>query len=66
MLVKRTITVEKRIHQCKFSCPYYSDAGHEMRCEHPLAPDDGYIIKHPECMSGFPALCPEARGAKAS
>lgn len=66
MLVKRTITVEKRISHCKNECPYYSCEAHEMRCEHPLAPDAGLIITHPDCMNGFPDLCPEARGVKAS
>ena len=64
MRVKRVITIDKVIYQCKFSCPYYGNVGNEMVCEHPLAPDDGCIITHPECMEGFPKECPEARGAK--
>ena len=61
MTVKRVITIEQVIYQCKFSCPYYSDTAHEMRCEHPKAPNDGYIIEHPDCMNGFPKLCPEVK-----
>jgi len=29
-----------------------------MVCNHPSAPEGGYIISHPECDNGFPPKCP--------
>jgi hypothetical protein len=59
--VTRIVTTEKTIHRCFQDCPYYSREGNVMRCEHIMAPDDGFIIDHPEADNGFPRKCPILR-----
>ncbi len=59
MKVKKVI--EKEIKTCLIQCPYFgvdSAPSGTMVCEHPKAPEDGYIISHPECDYGFPRQCP--------
>lgn len=53
--VSRTIT--KDITRCFYSCPYYSLEMNVMVCEHPQAPDMGYIITQ-ENRNRFPPKCP--------
>jgi len=50
--------IEKEIDRCFHQCPYFSNNGNEMVCEHPKAEDNGYIISHPQCTIGFPNQCP--------
>lgn len=46
---------------CCSGCPCHDidgGPGPVMVCNHPRAPDHGYIISHPECDTGFPQKCP--------
>ena len=57
----------KEIKYCWRQCPYYGidgGPGPVMTCEHPEAPQSGYIISHPECTEGFPELCPLVKQEK--
>lgn len=56
MKVTKIITVE--IDHCRNQCPYFENEMNLMICTHPEAPSSGLIIKHPECDTGFPDLCP--------
>lgn len=54
------VTLEKEVRFCR-ECPYFGmdgGPGPVMVCEHPKAPDQGYIISHPVCDTGFPEKCP--------
>jgi len=58
------VTLTKNIERCYHECPYFElDGGPSpvMVCDHPKAPDSGYIISHPQCMNGFPEKCPLVR-----
>ena len=52
------VVCTKYIEYCYHQCPYFGLDGGEMVCEHSDAPNKGYIISHPECLSGFPKFCP--------
>lgn len=56
-----TVSIAKIIDHCWnqcFHCDINDGPGSAMICLHPQAPDDGYIISHPECDTGFPEKCP--------
>lgn len=50
--------IERNISRCYHECPYFETEMSCMVCGHPDAPEEGYIISHPDCMKGFPKLCP--------
>ncbi len=59
--VKVKKIIEKDIEKCFYDCPYLGEDGWPgpvMVCEHPKAPDSGYIVGHPACDNGFPVRCP--------
>ncbi len=59
--MKFTVTTTTVVERCYHSCPHFGldgGPGAAMVCNHPKAPDMGYIISHPECDNGFPPLCP--------
>ena len=56
------VTLTKKIERCYHDCPHFGidgGPGPVMVCDHPDAPERGYIISHPECEQGFPPKCPE-------
>jgi hypothetical protein len=56
MIVEKKIIVD--IDHCWNACPYNGLDFNVMTCDHPQAPNNGYIISHPECDTGFPEDCP--------
>lgn len=63
--MKVTKVITREISRCYNDCPYFTIGrwpdgwpGSVMICDHPNAPDDGYIISRPQCDEGFPEKCP--------
>jgi len=58
---KETLTEKVQTEYCYHNCEYFElDGGPNpvMICTHPEAPDNGFIISHPEYDEGLPKKCP--------
>jgi len=51
-----------KVKTCWNACPYFTDEGHLMSCEHPYFDDkpayENLIITHENSRNGIPELCP--------
>ena len=59
--MKVNAIIKQEISRCYHSRHYFTLEGGPspiMVCKHPKAPDQGYIISHPDCDTGFPKQCP--------